>query len=101
MTASLVLSDVTKEFDIRDSAERLLVLDHVNLHVRAGELLTLVGPSGSGKTTLLDLLSGLTTPTSGEILQDGLRITGPSPDRGVVFQQYALFPWRKIGRAHV
>ena len=69
-------------------------LEDVDLMVRSGEILVLVGPSGCGKSTLLDLIAGLTTPTSGEILLDGRRITGPGPDRSLVFQQYALFPWR-------
>ena len=54
----------------------------------------MVGPSGCGKSTLLDLLGGLTKPTSGEILIDGNPIVGPGLDRGIVFQQYALFPWK-------
>ena len=62
--------------------------------MRPGEFLALVGPSGCGKSTLLDLLGGLTTPTSGRILLDGRPIEGPARDRGIVFQQYALFPWR-------
>jgi len=69
-------------------------LEDVDLMVRSGEILVLVGPSGCGKSTLLDLIAGLTTPTSGEVLLDGRRITGPGPDRSLVFQQYALFPWR-------
>jgi NitT/TauT family transport system ATP-binding protein len=56
--------------------------------------LALVGPSGCGKSTLLDLLGGLTPPSSGRILLDGRPIVGPARDRGIVFQQYALFPWR-------
>jgi NitT/TauT family transport system ATP-binding protein len=62
--------------------------------VRSGEFLALVGPSGCGKSTLLDLLGGLEAPTSGRILLDGRPIEGPARDRGIVFQQYALFPWR-------
>ncbi len=62
--------------------------------MRPGEFLALVGPSGCGKSTLLDLLGGLTVPTSGRILFDGRPIEGPARDRGIVFQQYALFPWR-------
>ncbi|SFN83693.1 NitT/TauT family transport system ATP-binding protein [Bradyrhizobium sp. Rc3b] len=69
-------------------------LEDITLDVCAGEFLALVGPSGCGKSTLLDLLGGLMTPTSGRILFDGRPISGPGRDRGIVFQQYALFPWR-------
>jgi NitT/TauT family transport system ATP-binding protein len=69
-------------------------LDDVSFSVKPGEFLVVVGPSGCGKSTLLDLLAGLTQPSSGRILLDGKPITGPGMDRGVVFQQYALFPWR-------
>ncbi|WP_413381109.1 ABC transporter ATP-binding protein [Alkalihalobacillus sp. 1P02AB] len=65
----------------------------VSLDIKAGEFLVIVGPSGCGKSTLLDLLAGLTLPTSGTITLDGKEITGPSLNRGIVFQQYALFPW--------
>ncbi len=89
---------VCKEFVTRGEgdgpADRFTALEDISLGVRAGEFLALVGPSGCGKSTLLDLLGGLTTPTSGRILLDGRPITGPGHDRGIVFQQYALFPWR-------
>ena len=65
----------------------------VDLDVFGGEFLVVVGPSGCGKSTLLDLLGGLTHPSAGRILLDGVPITGPGMDRGIVFQQYALFPW--------
>ncbi|MBB4264120.1 ABC transporter ATP-binding protein [Bradyrhizobium sp. CIR3A] len=89
---------VRKEFVMRREdggpAGRFTALEDITLDVRSGEFLALVGPSGCGKSTLLDLLGGLTTPTSGRILLDGRPITGPARDRGIVFQQYALFPWR-------
>ncbi|WP_329046667.1 ABC transporter ATP-binding protein [Amycolatopsis sp. NBC_01488] len=88
------IRSVTKTFGA------LTALDDVSLDVADGTFLSLVGPSGSGKSTLLDLLGGLTTPTSGEVLIDGEPVRGPGLDRGVVFQQYALFPWR-TARANV
>ncbi|MEQ4567047.1 ABC transporter ATP-binding protein [Paenarthrobacter sp. CAP02] len=98
MTAKISLRNVSKEFTVRATktaaATRLTAIDGLSLDVRDGEFLTLVGPSGSGKTTLLDLLAGLSSPTSGEVLVDGKPVTGPGKDRAVVFQQYALFPWR-------
>ena len=99
MTSSIELRHVTKEFVVRPTKDQprasvLRAVEDISLTVPAGEFLTLVGPSGSGKTTLLDLLGGLSTPTSGEVLVDGTPVTGPGLDRGVVFQQYALFPWR-------
>ncbi|SEF21038.1 NitT/TauT family transport system ATP-binding protein [Amycolatopsis pretoriensis] len=88
------IRSVTKTFGA------LTALDEVSLDVADGTFLSLVGPSGSGKSTLLDLLGGLTTPTSGEVVIDGEPVRGPGLDRGVVFQQYALFPWR-TARANV
>src|SRR5207244_7378083 len=89
---------VRKEFVVRGKgggpAHRFTALEDITLDVRPGEFLALAGPSGCGKSTLLDLLGGLTAPTSGRILLDGRPIEGPARDRGIVFQQYALFPWR-------
>ncbi|GAB6256364.1 ABC transporter ATP-binding protein [Peribacillus simplex] len=91
---------VSKVFKIRDSDQRkgavkeFTAIKNVHFSVKSGEFLTLVGPSGCGKSTLLDLLGGLTKPTSGQILLDGKPIEGPGLDRGIVFQQYALFPWK-------
>lgn len=68
-------------------------LSNVDLDVARGEFVALVGPSGCGKSTMLNLVAGLLEPTSGQILVNGESIHGPSPDRGVIFQQYALFPW--------
>lgn len=69
-------------------------LKDIHFEVNTGEFMVIVGPSGCGKSTLLDLLGGLTKPTSGKILLDGAPIARPGLDRGIVFQQYALFPWK-------
>jgi NitT/TauT family transport system ATP-binding protein len=69
-------------------------LGGLDLDVHEGEFLAVVGPSGCGKSTLLDILAGLSTPTSGDVLIDGKQVTGPALDRGIVLQGYALFPWR-------
>ncbi|KQW44805.1 sulfonate ABC transporter ATP-binding protein [Pelomonas sp. Root662] len=71
-----------------------------NVHVRPGEFVSLIGPSGCGKSTLLNAVAGFLKPTGGQVLLDGQRITGPGSDRGVVFQQYSLFPWMTV-RANV
>ena len=68
-------------------------VDHVTFDVRLGEFLCLLGPSGCGKTSILNVLAGLDEPTSGEALLDGHPITRPGPDRAVLFQEPALFPW--------
>lgn len=73
-----------------------VALEDLTLEIRPGEFLAIVGPSGSGKTTVLNMLAGLETPTSGTILLDDERLAGPGPDRGVMFQDYALFPWLTV-----
>ncbi|MBC7119170.1 MAG: ABC transporter ATP-binding protein [Methanobacteriaceae archaeon] len=72
------------------------ILQDINLQVEDGEFLCIVGPSGCGKTTLLRIIAGLEKPTTGRILADGMPIKGPGADRGFVFQQYTLFPWRTV-----
>lgn len=94
MTPKLSLQHVTKQFPIRGEEAAFTAIEDITIDLAAGEFLVLVGPSGCGKSTLLDLLGGLTTPTSGAILLDGQPVTGPGLDRGIVFQQYALLPWR-------
>jgi NitT/TauT family transport system ATP-binding protein len=93
-TPKISVRDVTKTFPLRTAPTRIAAIDGVSFDVRAGEFLVLVGPSGCGKSTLLDLIAGLTEPAGGQVLLNGKPIDGPGLDRGVVFQQYALFPWR-------
>ncbi len=76
--------------------EKAPVLQDINLNVREGEFVCLLGPSGCGKTTLLRLLAGLEKPVSGTLSWNGVPITGPSLERGVVFQDYSLFPWMNL-----
>ncbi|MFX3632530.1 MAG: ABC transporter ATP-binding protein [Candidatus Pristimantibacillus sp.] len=101
MTAKISIQQVQKTFRIKrnlghlkEASQPISVLQNINLDVKQGEFMVIVGPSGCGKSTLLDLLAGLTKPNSGQILLDGEPITGPNLDRGIVFQQYALFPWK-------
>ncbi|GAA2909561.1 NitT/TauT family transport system ATP-binding protein [Microbacterium keratanolyticum] len=86
--------NVTKTFDLK--GEAFYALDDVSLDVADNEFITVVGPSGCGKSTLMNILAGLDSPTSGEALVDGKAVRGPGPDRGVIFQQYALFPWLTV-----
>lgn len=85
------LRGVTKEYATARGAT--LSLDTVNLDIAPGEFVTVVGASGCGKTTMLNLIAGLIMPTQGDVVVHGQRVAGPGPDRGVIFQQYALFPW--------
>ncbi len=71
-------------------------LEPTNLTVGDNDFVTILGPSGCGKSTLLRLVAGLDTPTTGRILLDGKPVTGPGPDRGMVFQSYTLFPWLTV-----
>ncbi|MFC5651868.1 ABC transporter ATP-binding protein [Paenibacillus solisilvae] len=101
MTAKISIQNVQKSFRVKrnlghlkEDSQPVSALQDINLDVQQGEFMVIVGPSGCGKSTLLDLLAGLTKPNSGQILLDGKPITGPNLDRGIVFQQYALFPWK-------
>jgi NitT/TauT family transport system ATP-binding protein len=79
-----------------EGAGALTALARIDLSIRAHEFVTIVGPSGCGKSTLLYLIGGFLAPSEGEILLHDRRITGPGPDRGIVFQRYSLFPWRTV-----
>lgn len=97
MTIALKLDHIRKEFPAKTVGKEQLppfvAVENVTLDIQKGEFVSIVGPSGCGKSTLLDLIAGLTKPSVGEILLNGKIITGPGLDRGIVFQQYALYPW--------
>ena len=96
LTAHIVCRDLEKAYADIERGQRIVALEQVSLEIRRGELLTVIGPSGCGKTTLLSLIAGFERPTSGTITLSGRAIEGPGPDRGVVFQEYALFPWLTV-----
>ena len=74
----------------------IVALDRIDLEVTKGEFVCLLGPSGCGKSTLLNAIAGFAQPTSGEILAFGKRVVQPEPERAMVFQEYALFPWMTV-----
>lgn len=90
----LQIINLHKNFDTKDGP--LVVLKDINMTIEQGEFICAVGASGSGKSTLLRQIAGLDTPTSGEVRVDGKRVTGPGPDRGMVFQHYTLYPWMTV-----
>ncbi|MFQ5894766.1 MAG: ABC transporter ATP-binding protein [Nitrospinota bacterium] len=99
MNAKLIIRGLRKVFTIKEGLGRtseVLALDGLNLTVREGEFVTVLGPSGCGKSTLLMILAGLYEKTAGEILLDGRSLERPGLDRGVVFQDFALFPWLTV-----
>ncbi len=90
----VVVDDVSVRYG-RD-AGAVQALDHASLRFGRGDFICIVGPSGCGKTTLLQTLAGFLLPNSGTVLVGGVQVRGPAPDRGVVFQQPALFPWMTV-----
>ncbi|MEA5014191.1 MAG: ABC transporter ATP-binding protein [Candidatus Limiplasma sp.] len=89
------INDVCKTYHVPGGKE-VHALDHVSLNIDPNEFICVVGPSGCGKTTLLNIIAGLEVFDSGSVKMEGQPIVGPGPDRGVIFQQYALFPWMTV-----
>jgi nitrate/nitrite transport system ATP-binding protein len=92
--AYLELKGVGKSYG--SGAGRIEVLRDLNLFVERGEFVAIVGYSGAGKTTLMSMIAGLLMPDSGEVTLDGKRVTGPGPERALVFQNYSLLPWLTV-----
>jgi NitT/TauT family transport system ATP-binding protein len=92
----LRLDGVRKTFTVPRTGTNVVAVETADLAIEAGEFLTIVGPSGCGKSTILNMLAGLELPTGGTVAMDGRQITGPAAERGMVFQDYALFPWKTV-----
>ena len=90
----LHIDNVRKVFQTRNG--EMVALNGVTLDIHENEFICVVGPSGCGKSTLLNIIAGLSEPTSGAVYCDGKKVTGTGTERGVVFQQYALFPWLTV-----
>ena len=90
----LQAKNIVKHFD--HNGNSVLALDGINLEVQEGDFVCIVGPSGCGKSTFLNIVAGLDKPDSGEILLNGKSISTPGPDRTMVFQEGALFPWLRV-----
>ena len=94
--AQIIINNVQKVF--KTPGKDVIALKDINLEIKQGEFVCLLGPSGCGKSTLLNAVAGFALPSGGEITVEGKNIIGPGPDRGMVFQEYALFPWMSISQ---
>ncbi len=90
------IDELTVAYPLDGDEDYVVALHKVSLDVEEGEFVTILGPSGCGKTTLMNTIAGLVSPTEGEVRLDGHLVGKPGPDRAVVFQEYALLPWRTV-----
>ncbi len=93
--SGLKIDDVSMRFDLPDGGS-VQALKNVSLDIKEGELMSVLGPSGCGKTTLLNIVAGFLAPTEGAVILNNHRVTGPAPERGMVFQKGALFEWMSV-----
>jgi len=92
----LLLKNLSKTYFDPYAGAHVTAVHDVSLEVGQGEFVSIVGPSGCGKTTILNMIAGFIPASGGEILLDGRAVDGPGPERGVVFQSFALFPWKTV-----
>ena len=92
------LRNVSKVFANPRTGKGLVSLNDVTMEIEKGDFLCLIGPSGCGKSTTLNLLAGFELPTRGQVMFKGQEISGPSPERGVVFQEFSLYPWMTVSQ---
>ena len=93
--AMIEIEAISKAFETKRQQRHLAIVD-VSLAVAAGEFVSILGPSGCGKSTLLYIVGGFVMPSTGAVTVNGRPVTGPGPDRGPVFQEFALFPWKTV-----
>jgi peptide/nickel transport system ATP-binding protein len=96
MAPVITIENLRKVFVVPRTKQSVLAIDGFSLELAQGEFVSLAGPSGCGKSTVLNIVAGLDAPTSGRVVMEGAVVAGPSADRGMVFQDYALFPWKTI-----
>ncbi|MFG1424566.1 ABC transporter ATP-binding protein [Roseixanthobacter glucoisosaccharinicivorans] len=94
--AGITISNVSKSFPKPDGKGTFVALSPTDIEVQEGEFVCILGPSGCGKTTLLNIIAGFEKPSTGEVLVGGKPVKKPGPERGYVFQEYALFPWMTV-----
>jgi NitT/TauT family transport system ATP-binding protein len=92
----IAFEGVSLEYPGRGDALAVRVVDDVSYEIADGEFVSIIGPSGCGKTTMMNMVAGFVRPTAGRVTLDGRPIAGPGPDRGVIFQEYGVFPWLSV-----
>jgi len=90
----IAFENVSLEFPT--AAGRMKIVDDVSYAIRQGEFVSIIGPSGCGKTTMMNMVAGFVQPSRGAVTLDGRQVSGPGPDRGVIFQEYGVFPWLSV-----
>ncbi|MBX9851700.1 MAG: ABC transporter ATP-binding protein [Cytophagaceae bacterium] len=92
---SIEIKDVSVKFKSNQGGE-YIAIRNIDLNVKQGEIISFIGHSGCGKSTLMNTISGMVKPSTGEVIVNGKKVTGPGPDRGIVFQNYSLLPWLTV-----